>query len=126
MAWRSSSAFVRASRSTGRKGPGKDAPCALGTSAQAHRGRAAGEEKGFAGHRDVSEAFRKSDHSDPGEHFPWGWYLTRVRRYRWRYFVFRITANGRLIVKSEAAREDKAAGANGALKPCVAGSFGAR
>jgi hypothetical protein len=67
--------------------------------------------KGFAGHRDVAEAFRKSDHSDPGDQFPWGWYLTRVRRYRWRrYFVFRITADGKLIAKSAAAREDKAPG----------------
>jgi len=37
-----------------------------------------GVTKGFCGHHDVTLAFRKSTHVDPGEHFPWDDYLGRV------------------------------------------------
>ena len=33
---------------------------------------------GICGHVDVSKAFGKSDHYDPGPAFPWDWYMTRV------------------------------------------------
>jgi N-acetyl-anhydromuramyl-L-alanine amidase AmpD len=35
--------------------------------------------RGITGHADVSEAFRKSDHWDPGPHFPWPRFLALVR-----------------------------------------------
>jgi N-acetyl-anhydromuramyl-L-alanine amidase AmpD len=35
---------------------------------------------GVTGHADVSAAFRKSDHWDPGPGFPWGAFLRLVRR----------------------------------------------
>jgi len=34
---------------------------------------------GFCGHYDVTRAFRKSTHTDPGPHFPWDWFLDRVQ-----------------------------------------------
>lgn len=34
--------------------------------------------KGIVGHRQVSEVYRKSDHMDPGEHFPWTYFMERV------------------------------------------------
>lgn len=39
----------------------------------------AGKAKGFCGHADVSKAFGKSDHTDPGKAFPWDSYLAMVR-----------------------------------------------
>jgi N-acetyl-anhydromuramyl-L-alanine amidase AmpD len=45
------------------------------------RVRAAGlvaERSGITGHADVSAAFGKSDHWDPGPAFPWGRFLRRV------------------------------------------------
>lgn len=39
----------------------------------------AGNVKGFAGHVDVSKAFGKSDHWDPGPDFPWGAFLGMVK-----------------------------------------------
>lgn len=33
---------------------------------------------GFASHADVSKAFKKSDHADPGPNFPWDSYLASV------------------------------------------------
>jgi N-acetyl-anhydromuramyl-L-alanine amidase AmpD len=36
--------------------------------------------RGISGHGDVSEAFGKSDHWDPGPGFPWHGFLERVRR----------------------------------------------
>lgn len=44
--------------------------------------RAAGlraDARGITGHVDVSEAFRKSDHWDPGPEFPWPRFLEQVR-----------------------------------------------
>jgi hypothetical protein len=35
-------------------------------------------EKGIVGHWDVSNAFHKSSHYDPGPNFPWDYYLSRV------------------------------------------------
>jgi N-acetyl-anhydromuramyl-L-alanine amidase AmpD len=35
--------------------------------------------RGIVGHADVSEAFRKSDHWDPGPGFPWATFLGLVR-----------------------------------------------
>jgi hypothetical protein len=35
--------------------------------------------RGICGHHDVSKAFRKSDHYDPGPHFPWARYLDLIR-----------------------------------------------
>lgn len=37
-----------------------------------------GVSKGFCGHVDVTKAFGKSTHTDPGENFPWGLYLSMV------------------------------------------------
>lgn len=63
-------------------------------------------EKGFAGHVDVSSAFGFSDHHDPGPGFPWDWYLTRVRRYRWRYFHYvLLDSAGKKIGTSDTVRE---------------------
>jgi N-acetyl-anhydromuramyl-L-alanine amidase AmpD len=39
----------------------------------------AGKAKGFCGHVDVTFAFRKSTHTDPGRSFPWDEYLVLVR-----------------------------------------------
>lgn len=36
--------------------------------------------RGITGHADVSEAFRKSDHWDPGSGFPWQRFLQLARR----------------------------------------------
>lgn len=36
--------------------------------------------RGLCGHHDVSLAFKKSTHTDPGRGFPWAWYLEQVRR----------------------------------------------
>lgn len=36
-------------------------------------------QRGITGHGDVSQAFRKSDHWDPGPSFPWSSFLRRVR-----------------------------------------------
>lgn len=36
--------------------------------------------RGIVGHHDVSLAFRKSDHYDPGPKFPWGEYLAAVQK----------------------------------------------
>jgi N-acetyl-anhydromuramyl-L-alanine amidase AmpD len=36
--------------------------------------------KGFVGHRDVTAAYpNMGTHSDPGQHFPWDYFLERVR-----------------------------------------------
>lgn len=34
--------------------------------------------RGFVSHAQVSEVFKKSDHTDPGEGFPWKFFLSRV------------------------------------------------
>ncbi len=35
--------------------------------------------KGFAGHVDVNDVYHQSSHWDPGPHFPWEYFLNRVR-----------------------------------------------
>lgn len=35
-------------------------------------------QKGFAGHNDISQAYKKSTHWDPGPNFPWDYFLGRV------------------------------------------------
>lgn len=35
-------------------------------------------ESGIVGHYQVSEVYKKSDHTDPGAHFPWDYFLTSV------------------------------------------------
>jgi hypothetical protein len=35
--------------------------------------------RGITGHADVSAAFRRSSHYDPGTGFPWDWYLAEVK-----------------------------------------------
>ena len=34
--------------------------------------------KGFVGHRQVSATYKKSDHADPGENFPWTYFMQRI------------------------------------------------
>jgi len=36
--------------------------------------------RGLCGHVDVSKAWHKTDHTDPGAAFPWDWYLDQVSR----------------------------------------------
>jgi N-acetyl-anhydromuramyl-L-alanine amidase AmpD len=43
-----------------------------------------GGARGITTHREVSLAFKKSDHWDPGPNFPMAWLLERVRHYRGR------------------------------------------
>ena len=38
--------------------------------------------KGIVGHVQVSEVFRKSNHTDPGPGFPWDFFIERVRQHR--------------------------------------------
>ncbi len=40
-----------------------------------------GKTKGFCSHKDVSDAFKKSTHQDPGQNFPWQWFLHLVDGY---------------------------------------------
>lgn len=40
-----------------------------------------GKSKGFVGHDQVSRVFKKSDHTDPGENFPWDIYLSMVDQF---------------------------------------------
>lgn len=37
--------------------------------------------RGICGHADVSKAFPGTGHSDPGEHYPWDYFLERVREH---------------------------------------------
>ncbi len=37
------------------------------------------QQRGITGHADVSIAFKRSDHTDPGANFPWPYYLELVR-----------------------------------------------
>lgn len=37
--------------------------------------------KGITGHAQVSMAYKKSDHTDPGEHFPWQWFIGRTKEH---------------------------------------------
>jgi len=34
---------------------------------------------GLCGHVDVTNAWHQTDHTDPGAHFPWDWYLAKVK-----------------------------------------------
>ena len=38
--------------------------------------------KGFVSHAQVSEVFKRSDHTDPGPGFPWQFFLQRVEQHR--------------------------------------------
>jgi N-acetyl-anhydromuramyl-L-alanine amidase AmpD len=42
---------------------------------------------GIVGHNQVSEVFKKSDHTDPGPNFPWDHFMYRVASYHFRYAV---------------------------------------
>lgn len=35
-------------------------------------------DKGIVGHDQITEVYRRSTHTDPGKHFPWDWFITRV------------------------------------------------
>lgn len=35
--------------------------------------------KGIVGHDQVTRVYRKSTHTDPGQSFPWQWFITRVK-----------------------------------------------
>ncbi len=37
--------------------------------------------KGFVSHSQASEVFKKSDHTDPGNGFPWDYFLARVKHH---------------------------------------------
>lgn len=37
--------------------------------------------RGICGHVDVSQAWHQSDHTDPGPHFPWPWFIKNVKFY---------------------------------------------
>ena len=39
-----------------------------------------GKTRGFCGHVDITKAFRKSDHTDPGPSFPWDRFIAMVVR----------------------------------------------
>lgn len=39
-------------------------------------------ERGICGHADVTEAYRESNHTDPGKDFPWDFFISLVRVYR--------------------------------------------
>lgn len=39
-----------------------------------------GQTRGIVSHAQVSEVFKKSDHTDPGDGFPWAFFLERVAR----------------------------------------------
>jgi hypothetical protein len=41
-----------------------------------------GTTKGIVSHSQVSEVFKKSDHTDPGKGFPWDHFLERVETHR--------------------------------------------
>ncbi|GAA0936235.1 peptidoglycan recognition family protein [Actinocorallia libanotica] len=36
-------------------------------------------EKGLTSHADVTAVYKRSDHTDPGEGFPWDWFITALR-----------------------------------------------
>lgn len=38
-------------------------------------------EKGIIGHRQASQVYRKSDHMDPGDNFPWEYFIAAVKAY---------------------------------------------
>lgn len=40
------------------------------------------ETKGFVSHAQVSEVFKKTDHTDPGDGFPWDVFLEQVEQHR--------------------------------------------
>ena len=65
--------------------------------------------RGICGHADVSAAWQMSSHSDPGEHFPWDWYMERVKRYRYVYVQYLASnAAGKVVAKSDVVRASNA------------------
>jgi N-acetyl-anhydromuramyl-L-alanine amidase AmpD len=42
------------------------------------------QQRGITTHAAVTEAFKRSTHTDPGKSFPMDWYLERVRKYHTR------------------------------------------
>jgi N-acetyl-anhydromuramyl-L-alanine amidase AmpD len=65
--------------------------------------------RGICGHADVSAAFGMSSHSDPGEHFPWGWYIERVERAKNVYVQYLAQGkDGKTIAKSKVVRATNA------------------
>lgn len=62
-------------------------------------------QRGICGHDDVSAAFGMSSHSDPGAHFPWNWYIERVRRAKDEYVQYLAqTKAGKTIAHSEVVK----------------------
>jgi N-acetyl-anhydromuramyl-L-alanine amidase AmpD len=40
--------------------------------------------RGIVGHRQVSRVYKRSDHMDPGDHFPWRYFMERVHAHALR------------------------------------------
>lgn len=65
--------------------------------------------RGITGHAEVSEAWGLTFHSDPGDHFPWDWYIERVKRYKDVYVQYSATdKDGKVIAKSDVVKDSNA------------------
>ena len=65
--------------------------------------------RGICGHADVSAAFGMTSHKDPGEHFPWNWYIERVKRAKDEYVQYLATnRTGETIAHSEVVKASNA------------------
>ena len=65
--------------------------------------------RGIVGHKEVSDAFGMSSHSDPGPNFPWAWYIERVKRAKDEYVQYLATNKaGKVIAHSEVVKASNA------------------